>query len=160
MTMNDTWGFKSFDDGWKDTRTLLRTMIDIASKGGNFLLNVGPTSLGELPPESVERLREMGRWMQVNGESIHGTTASPFGAPSWGRYTAKRGGGVVFAHVFDWPKNNALVLTGITTKPKAAYLLADRKPLVVDQSADGFVVRLPAEGPSKIASVVVLETGS
>jgi alpha-L-fucosidase len=157
MTMNDTWGFKSFDDGWKDTRTLVRTMIDAASKGGNFLLNVGPTSAGVIPPESVARLREMGKWMQANGESIYATTASPYGAPAWGRYTAKPGR--VYAQVFDWPKDRQLALTGVTTKPRAAYLLADKKPLVIEESGSGFVVRLPAAGPSAIASVLVLETG-
>ncbi|MEO8621817.1 MAG: alpha-L-fucosidase [bacterium] len=156
MTMNDTWGFKSFDDGWKDTRTLLRTMIDIASKGGNFLLNVGPTAEGEIPSASVARLQEMGQWMRANGESIYATTVSPYGAPAWGRYTAKAG--VVYAHVFDWPKDGRLVLTGVTTKPSRVYVLADRKSLPVEQSPDGFVVRLPATAPSSIASVLVIET--
>src|SRR5207248_1774123 len=71
MTMNDTWGYKSYDDDWKDTRTLLRTLIDIASKGGNFLLNVGPTAQGLLPEPIVSRLHEMGDWMKVNGEAIY-----------------------------------------------------------------------------------------
>ena len=157
MTMNDTWGFKSFDDGWKDTRTLVRTLIDAASKGGNFLLNVGPTSAGEIPPESVARLREMGQWMRANGESIYATSASPYPAPAWGRYTAK--GTRLYANIFDWPKGGQLALTGLTAKPRSAYLLSDRKPLVVEQSAEGFVVRLPAAAPSSIASVLVLETG-
>ena len=155
MTMNDTWGFKSFDDGWKDTRTLLRTMIDAASKGGNFLLNVGPTPLGEIPAESVARLREMGKWMRENGESIYATSASPVAAPAWGRYTSKPG--KVYAHVFDWPKDHKLALTGLTAKPKAAYLLADKKPLAVEQVGEGFVVTLPNVAPSSIASVVVVE---
>jgi alpha-L-fucosidase len=152
MTMNDTWGFKSFDDNWKDGRTLLRTLIDVASKGGNFLLNVGPTSAGEIPPESIARLREMGRWMRANGESIYGSTVSPYGEPAWGRYTAKAG--VVYAHVFTWPKDGALVLTA---RPQRAYLLADRKPLAIEQTDAGIVVRLPSVAPSSIASVVVLE---
>src|SRR5947207_390851 len=91
MTMNDTWGFKSYDDDWKDTRTLVRTLIDVASKGGNFLLNVGPTADGLIPAPIVSRLSEMGEWMRRNGEAIYGTTASPYGMPAWGRYTAKPG---------------------------------------------------------------------
>ena len=157
MTMNDTWGYKSYDDGWKDTRTLLRTMIDIASKGGNFLLNVGPTSQGQIPPESVARLREMGKWMRANGDAIYATTASPVAAPEWGRYTAKAGR--LYAMVFDWPKDARLSLTGITSKPTGAHLLGDARPLAIDQAGDGFVVRLPAVAPSSLASVVVLETG-
>ena len=155
MTMNDTWGFKSFDDNWKESRTLLHTLIDVASKGGNFLLNVGPTAEGEIPPESVARLREMGRWMRVNGESIYGTSVSPFGQPAWGRYTAKAG--IVYAHVFTWPGNGTLVLSGVKSAPRRAYLLADRAPLAVEQTDAGLVVHLPTVAPSTIASVVVLE---
>jgi alpha-L-fucosidase len=70
MTMNDTWGFKSYDNNWKPTQTLIRNLCDIASKGGNYLLNVGPTSEGEIPAPSVERLAEVGKWMQVNGAAI------------------------------------------------------------------------------------------
>ena len=158
MTMNDTWGYKSYDDGWKDTRTLLRTMIDIASKGGNFLLNVGPTSEGQIPAESVARLREMGKWMRANGEAIYATSASPSAAPEWGRYTTKAGR--VYALVFDWPKDGRLPLTGITAKPTGAHLLADRKPLAVEQAGGGYMVRLPAVAPSSLASVVVLEMGA
>ena len=157
MTLNDTWGFQSFDDGWKDTRTLVRLLIDAASKGGNFLLNVGPTARGVIPPQSASRLSEMGDWMRANGESIYGTTASPYGLPAWGRYTAKASAGRVYAHIFDWPKDGRLVLTGMHKKPTAVYLLADRKPLVIAPSADTWVVQLPVVRPSAIASVLVAE---
>ena len=160
MTMNDTWGYKSFDDNWKDTRTLLRTLIDVASKGGNFLLNVGPTAQGEIPYQSLARLREMGDWMRVNGEAIYATSVSPYGAPAWGRYTARSSGGRVYALVFDWPKDGKLVLTGVKERPSSAMLLADRTPLAIEQTDAGFVVRLPAAAPSAIASVVVLDVGN
>ncbi|AHG93142.1 glycoside hydrolase family 29 (alpha-L-fucosidase) (plasmid) [Gemmatirosa kalamazoonensis] len=158
MTMNDTWGFKSYDDDWKDTKTLVRTLVDVASKGGNLLLNVGPTAQGLIPAPSVSRLREMGDWMRANGngESIYGTTASPFGLPAWGRYTTK--GAKVYAHVFDWPKDRKLTLTGVTKRPSRVSLLVDGKPLDVTQGAGGaFVVTLPPVAPSTIASVLVLE---
>ena len=158
MTMNDTWGFKSYDDDWKDTRTLLRTLIDIASKGGNFRLNVGPTAQGLIPAPSVHRLAEMGDWMKVNCEAIHGTTASPWGLPAWGRYAAKPG--KVYAFVFDWPKDGKLALAGVKDRPVRAYLLADHKPLDVAPADSGFVVQLPKVAPSTIASVLVLETSS
>jgi alpha-L-fucosidase len=155
MTMNDTWGFKSFDDNWKDTKTLVRTLVDVASKGGNFLLNVGPTAQGFIPGPSVARLREMGDWMRANGEAIYGTTASTYGMPSWGRYTTK--GGRVYAHIFDWPKGGKLELTGVKVRPGRTYLLADGKPLAIDQTDAGVVVQLPAVAPSSIATVLVLE---
>ena len=157
MTMNDTWGYKSYDDDWKDTRTLLRTLIDVASKGGNFLLNVGPTAEGVIPTPIVSRLHEMGDWMKANGEAIYGTTVSPYGRPAWGRYTAKRG--KVYAHVFDWPKDGRLALTGLPDRPLAASLLADGTPLTIERADSGFVVQLPRVPPSTIASVVVLQVG-
>jgi alpha-L-fucosidase len=89
MTMNGK-GFNRADKDFKPARTLVRNLVDIASKGGNFLLNVGPTAEGELPAESVERLTEIGDFMRVAGDSIHGTQASPFPSPSWGRCTQRR----------------------------------------------------------------------
>ena len=77
MTMNGTWGFKSFDNNWKSTETILRNLIDIASKGGNYLLNVGPTSEGVIPEPSQERLKQIGDWMKVNGDAIYGTQRQP-----------------------------------------------------------------------------------
>jgi alpha-L-fucosidase len=157
MTINDTWGYKSYDDDWKDTRTLLRTLIDVASKGGNLLLNVGPTAEGVLPSPIVSRLREMGDWVRVNGEAIYGTTVSPYGMPAWGRYTAK--GDKVYAHVFDWPKDGRLTLSGVKGAPLRAFLLADAKPLAIERADSGWVVQLPQVPPSTIASVVVLQGG-
>ena len=90
MTMNDTWGFKSNDHNWKSLETLIRNLVDIASKGGNYLLNVGPTAEGQIPAPSVDRLKAIGRWLKVNGEAIHGTSASPFKRLAWGRCTTRR----------------------------------------------------------------------
>ncbi len=129
MTMNNTWGFKSYDNNWKSTKVLIQNLVDIASKGGNYLLNVGPTSLGEIPQPSVERLREIGKWMKINSESIYDTTASPFAKLTWGRCTKKESdkGAILYLHVFDWPKDGTLVVPGLKNKVKQAYLLADRK---------------------------------
>ncbi len=159
MTMNDHWGYNKHDQNWKSSTKLIRMLIDIASKGGNFLLNVGPTSEGLIPAPSVERLREIGAWMAVNGESIHGASACPFKqAPAWGRITAKPG--KLYLHVFDWPKDGKLAVPTPSGKPKSAYLLADpsQKPLQITSKADGLEITLPPSAPDKAAaSVVVLE---
>ncbi|MEO5562344.1 MAG: alpha-L-fucosidase, partial [Chitinophagaceae bacterium] len=155
MTMNDTWGYKSFDNNWKSTQTLVRQLADVVSKGGNMLLNVGPTSLGEIPQASIERLAEMGEWIKVNHESIYGTTASPFPYLSWGRCTRKDQ--KLFLHVFDYPANGNLAIP-MSNKINKAYLLADpKKSLVIKKEKTRSVIKLPAKVPDTLNTVVVVE---
>jgi alpha-L-fucosidase len=129
MTMNNTWGYKSYDNNWKSPKTLIRNLVDISSKGGNYLLNVGPNSMGEIPQPSVKCLQQIGKWMKVNSESIYGTTASPFAKLPWGRCTKKEidNGAILYLHVFDWPADGTLVVPALKNKVKQAYLLANRK---------------------------------
>ena len=165
MTMNDTWGFKRNDHHWKSAETLVRNLIDIASKGGNYLLNVGPTPEGEIPGPSVERLRAMGQWLAANGESIYGTQANPLESTPWGRCTRKslQGGCACLArnrlylHVFDWPKDGRLVVPYLANQPLGARLLAGGRSLECEKQGYHIVIRLPAEMPDKIATVVALD---
>jgi alpha-L-fucosidase len=162
MTMNNTWGFSAHDNNWKSTGVLVRNLIDIASKGGNYLLNVGPTAEGEIPAASVERLQAVAAWMKVNGEAIHGTQASPFPRiPAWGRCTTRPlpdGKTRLYLHVFHWPADGRLVLTGLTNEALVASLLTEPgQALEAKRDAKGTVIRLPANAPDAIASVVVLD---
>ena len=162
MTMNDTWGFSKRDQKWKSTETLLHNLIDIASKGGNYLLNVGPTAEGEIPAASIERLQAIGAWMKVNGESIHGTQASPFPtAPAWGRCTSRtltNGKTRLYLHVFNWPADGLLVVNGLKQKAGTASLLADSsRKLEVKPHADGLQIQVPATAPDAIATVIALD---
>lgn len=158
MTMNGTWGYKSYDHNWKPTETLIRNLVDITSKGGNYLLNVGPTSLGEIPQPSIERLKEIGTWMEVNGQSIYATTASPFYRLAWGRCTKKvRGSGTtLFLHVFDWPDDGKLLVPGLRNKVRRARLLANNETLKARIGTDGVVIDVPAEPLDPIDTVIVL----
>jgi alpha-L-fucosidase len=158
MTMNDTWGFKSYDNNWKPTEDLLRKLVDIASKGGNFLLNVGPTAQGLIPQPSIERLAAMGKWMAKNSESIYGTTASPFESLPWGRCTKKLG--KLYLHVFDWPQNGELAVPVLARKVKRAYLLAQKERgdlLLGMDDAGNLVVTVPRRVPDPINTVIVVE---
>jgi alpha-L-fucosidase len=162
ITMNGNWGYNRHDQDFKSTEELVRMLVDIASKGGNLLLNVGPRADGTFPEESIDRLREIGVWMEVNGESIHGTEASPFEALPFGRCTRKvldRGDTRLFLHVFDWPVDGNLVLPGIFNAPRRAYLLGDpdRGALPVSRQEDALLVRLPASPRDLIDTVVVLD---
>lgn len=161
ITMNDHWGYNKNDNHWKSAKDLISMLADISSKGGNLLLNVGPTAEGLFPQASIDRLREIGRWMDVNGEAIYGTKASPFAKLEWGRSTSKAIGGDtrLYLHVFNWPRGGTLYVPGIFNEPKQAYLLADPKKarLKVVRQEDALAVSVPAEAPDPIDSVVVLD---
>jgi alpha-L-fucosidase len=159
MTINGTWGYRASDNKWKSTEKLIRNLVDIASKGGNYLLNVGPTSEGLIPEPSIERLNEIGQWMKVNGEAIYGTTASPFKELSWGRCTKKitPDGATLYLHVFDWPNDGKLLVPGLKNAVESVILLADGSKLNTVANADGLQITLPASAPNIISSTVVLK---
>ena len=161
MTMNDHWGYNKNDKNFKSTKDILQMLADIASKGGNYLLNVGPTSEGIFPAESVEILSEVGSWMKVNGESIYGTSSSPFNSLEWGRCTQKKIGENtrLYLHVFNWSQNGRLVIPGIYSQPLHSYLLSDEKKthLTVERNEDALIVSIPTKTPDENNSVVVLD---
>ncbi|MCK5853030.1 alpha-L-fucosidase, partial [bacterium] len=160
MTMNDHWGYNKNDHNWKSNKDLLQKLADIASKGGNFLLNVGPTAEGLFPQESIERLQAMGKWMADNGESIYGTSASPFKKLPWGRCTQrmKYGGTRLYLHVFDWPDDGKLLVPGILNKVETAYLLSNSENKInFSSKGPDLILSLPKDAPNKVNSVIVLD---
>ncbi len=162
VTMNRNWGYNRSDHDWKSTEQLIRMLVDVASKGGNLLLNVGPKADGTFPQPSVDRLREIGAWMDVNGESIYGTRASPFQTLPWGRCTQKslaNDDARLYLHVFDWPVDGTLVVPGVFNEPRTACLLtgSKRHALDVNRREDALVVRLPATPPDPVDTVVALD---
>lgn len=152
MTMNDTWGFSSHDHNWKSAETLVRNLIDCASKGGNYLLNVGPTPEGEIPVPSVERLSTVGKWLKMYGEAIYKTQAGPFPkALPWGRVTAKKG--VLYCHVLD-PSLTEIELVGFKGRIKrVAEIGADGGgSLMIGQGEAGPILPI-GEGPDRDAAI-------
>ena len=161
MTMNDHWGYNKNDQNWKSSENLIRKLVDIASKGGNFLLNIGPTSEGLFPDSSINRLKEMGTWMKENGEAIYKTKASPFKKLEWGRCTQKTQGDktILYLHVFNWPDNGKLIVPGIENKIVRSYALNDitKKKLPLEKAGADLSVNVSSITQSKYATVIVLE---
>ncbi|MEZ4641415.1 MAG: alpha-L-fucosidase [Chloroflexota bacterium] len=153
MTMNGNWGYHATDNDWKSTETLIQNLVDIVSKGGNFLLNIGPKADGTIPQESSERLNAIAHWMTLYGESIYGTVASPFPqTPTWGRYTQKPG--CLYAHVFDWPTNGQLAMPHIENLQRIYLVDAPEISLSYSLADEGIVLYLPTQAPNPYDSVI------
>ena len=161
VTMNDTWGFKKDDVNWKPTSVLIKQLVMVGSRGGNYLLNVGPTSEGVIPQPSVERLTQVGEWLKANSEAVYGADPSPIAYDlPWGIITTKPG--KVYLHVFNWPQKH-LTLYGLKSDVENAYFLANKKKVKLSQSNDSsadhyaLMLQLPTEAPDKNDSVIVLD---
>ncbi|WP_282123121.1 alpha-L-fucosidase [Algibacter mikhailovii] len=155
MTMNGTWGYKPDDNKWKSSEDLIEKLVDIVSKGGNFLLNIGPDGFGRFPAQSIRRLGALGQWTKKNGEAIYGASASPYEKPKWGRYTQKDG--VVYAHVFNWPKDGLLKLNKDIKFKKVTLLTDPNTELNALGTSREVIVEVPMLAPDSPVSVVKIE---
>jgi alpha-L-fucosidase len=161
-TLNDTWGFRRDDTNWKKSGDLIFRLVDIVSKGGNYLLNVGPDARGVIPEASQRALREVGRWLSVNGEAIHGARPTPFGpelkAGPEPRWRCTRKADVLYATLFAWSgRSVTLGLPGFAIR--RATLLGDpgRGALAVSRDGEKVTIRLPDEVRPATMSVLRLE---
>ena len=159
MTMNGSWGYKEFDKNWKSSESLIRNLIKIAARGGNYLLNIGPKADGTFPEESIQRLEDIGNWMKVNGEAIYGTSASPLESMSWGECTqrVKKNKTILYLFVFDWPKEGKLTVPGLKNRIVSAKLLATGARLKSSDTTEGVVITVPLKASDPVAGVIQLK---
>jgi alpha-L-fucosidase len=159
VTINmDSWGYNKYETEFKTDRDLIRMLVEVVSKGGNLLLNVGPKPDGTIQQEFITRLEAMGDWLRTNGDSIYGTKASPFARlPFFGRATQK--GNLLYLNVFAWPTDGQIRVPGLKNLINSAYLLEDpdKRPLRWRRDGADILLSVPAEAPDDRSSVVVLQ---
>jgi alpha-L-fucosidase len=155
MTINDTWAYNKNDRNFKSEQTLIRSLVEVASRGGNFLLNVGPQPDGQIQPEFQQRLHAIGEWLTLNGDSIYGSTYGPVQGVAGLRTTANDKS--IFVHLFDWPLSNCEI-AGIDARVMSARLLANGRPLTFRQNEGKLTIDLPAQAPDPNVSVIALKT--
>ncbi len=155
-TFNDSWGYHKLDFGWKPTGYLLRCLISNASCGGNYQLNVGPLPDGSIPAPSVRRLREVGAWLAVNGESIYDTTSSSLPQPSWGKLTQGKDG-TLYAHVFVNEPACTLRIDGLSRPPASIEIMETGQAVNFDFQAGTLLLQMPPESKSPDLNVLKIK---
>ena len=156
QTLNDTWGYSRFDTLWKSPDEVIRRLVEIVSRGGNYLLNIGPKGDGEIPEATLNIFEKVGAWVGRNSEAIYETTANPFGELPWGYCTVK--GTLLYFFVRDWPQNQVLNLPFLKNKLLSAYLLSDKsRKLDISQDENFTQIQLPTTPADNPISIVVVE---
>jgi alpha-L-fucosidase len=155
MTLNDSWGYQRADDNWKSSRTVIRNLIECASSGGNYLLNIGPRPDGSIPEESVRILSEVGRWMEVNGDTIYKSDLCQVRRSNYASFT--RTGNTLYMHVHFWP-GEYVAISGLKVNVKSARLLKTGSEVKFTQ--DEFqtkFVDLPDKAPDDPVTTIAIE---
>lgn len=154
-THNDSWGYIKHDLNFKTPDVIIRLLSEAASKGGNLMLNVGPDGSGRIPEYSIKFLRETGKWLKKNGESIYGTTQGLIPQQPWGVSTSKPGR--QFLHVWNRPLNGKLLIPEVDVNITKVYALVGGQPVKWQKKGSDVVIDLPAFTPNAVNTIFVME---
>ncbi|NCU05977.1 MAG: alpha-L-fucosidase, partial [Chitinophagaceae bacterium] len=154
-THNDSWGYIEHDMNFKSSAEIIRLLANVASKGGNLMLNVGPDGKGNIPHYSVKYLQQTGKWLAANGESIYGTTFGFIPAQPWGVTTSKPG--KLYLHVLNTPANGKLLVPGFSNKVNKVYTLLSKKAQSFTQKGSDLLINLQSAAVQDVNTVVVIE---
>ena len=163
-TIAHSWGYNAQENEWKSTTQLFSSLIGNVSMNGDFTLNIGPRADGTVPYESISRLRDLGNWLKKNGEALYGNTGLELRTDQhdWGKLTTKMVNGkqMVYAHVFNWPLDHILRVSGISSTPSGVELWKEdgsKEKLTFDQTGPLIHVKLPSSQSNPFVSVVSFE---
>jgi alpha-L-fucosidase len=164
-TTNESYGWNKFDDSHKPASHFIQMLAKAVARGGNTLMNIGPMGNGQMDPKDIAILKGIAGWWKVNGESIRGCDRTPLQVQAWGESTRK--GNTLYLHVFEWPANGKLVVGGLKSGVKKAWLLFDAQrtplettrlnPIYDFKNPLDVTIRVPAKAPDTADSVVVVE---
>lgn len=157
-TTNESYGYSADDHNHKPAGVFIQLLAKSAARGGNLLMNLGPMGNGEIDGRDIPILQEIGTWLESCGESIYGTGRTPLDVQSWGESTRK--GNMLYLHVFDWPQDGQLVLAGLKSHIRKAWLLADASSGSLEASrlnGCDWLIRVPVQAPDRVDSVVAVE---
>ena len=155
-TTNDSWAYAWYDQNWKSPKQICQRLVQVAARGGSYMLNVGPRGDGSVPEMAVETLASSGEWIKANGEAIYGTTASPFDQGfAWGDITTR--GNDLYLHVFEWPEKGVLRLADLGAKVTSATMLHDSSEVKFTQEDSIFEVDLGSQVGRNIPMIAVVK---
>jgi len=156
--MNNSWGYNVWDNNWKSVTVLIRELVTVVSRDGNYLLNIGPKGDGTVPQPSVAILNQIGEWMEKYGQSLYGATRNPYpNEPWWGVYTKKEG--KLYVHVFQWPTHGELRIPSLANPIQKMYTMeTPDSPLTYRDSLGCLFISVPPKAPNPHNSVLVVET--
>lgn len=156
MTLNDTWGFNKHDNNWKSPATVVKNLVDCASKGGNYLLNIGPDKLGDVPEQSVSILTQVGEWLEANGESIYGTDHSCFESLTGGMKATVKDG-KIYLHLFNWTSGSTIQIPRVDNKVLGVQMLATDNPVNYTVMRDSIAIDLPVQAADPYDTVIEID---